>query len=214
MTEPSPPQGDPSAPSPFDQPESDRTPFSGPGSSPFQGPGQGPGKSPGPGVGKPLLIGCGVVFLLILVAGILFVANQNRIAAWLFEAMESQLAPALPDDLPADVRQRYDTAFDDAIAAMRAGEYNPFAMQEAQRAFTHAAGDLSGDDAKMTVDDVEQLAAALEKIPADSADEQAAPGSGEDGGMSGADGVDGGGEGSSGTPAPEAGSDAGSGIDV
>lgn len=183
---PAPPTGDQPAPSPFDRPSGE------------------PRRSSGPGVGKPLLIGCGGLLLLLLVAGVLFLVYQNQIAAWLFETMQGQLAPALPDDLPPDVRQRYDRAFDQAIESMRAGSYNPFAMQGAQREFTRAAGHLSGDDAKLSVEDVERLSAALEKIPAEEGGEEpdtapgTAPSDGGDPG-NGAPPPDGG---ATGTPQP------------
>ncbi len=173
MSDPSAPQGDPtptvrepSAPSPFDRPAT------GPGS----GPGTGTGRKPGPGVGKPLLIGCGFLLLLALVAVILGAVYQNKLAAWLFSAMESQLAPVIPDDLPPDVRQRYDSAFDEAIKALEAKQYDPYALAAAEQAFTSAARDLSGDDPKLSQDDVERLTAALEKVPAGASSKDQAPG--------------------------------------
>jgi hypothetical protein len=153
MNEPTPPPGSspdrPTAPSPFDRPTLE------------------PERRRGPGVGKPLLIGCGALLFLLLVAGVLFVAYQNEIAGWLFETLEAQLEPAVPDDLPPEVRDRYDRAFDRAIATLRSGDYDPFALQEAQRELTRVARDLS-DESEMSVEDVERMAAALEKL-ADSA---------------------------------------------
>jgi len=155
MTEPTPPpspapppHSPPSTPSPFDRP---------PGA---------PRRATGPGVGKPLLIGCGVIFLLMLIAGVLFVANQNKIAAWLFELMESQLAPLVPDDLSPDVRQRYEDAFDQAIATFRSGDYDPFAMKGFQQEYSRVIREVAakGEGGRMTREDVERLAAALERI--------------------------------------------------
>lgn len=153
----------PSTPSPFDRP-----------------PGR-PREGTGPGVGKPLLIGCGVILLLILIAGVLFVVNQNKVAAWAFELMRTELAPLVPDDLPPEVRQRYDRAFDQAIEAFRSGEYDPFSMQGAQQELSRVMQKVAaqGEGARMSREDVERLAVALERIAgtgSESGDESNAPG--------------------------------------
>jgi hypothetical protein len=166
---PSAPAERPAAPSPFDRPGTEQGRFAGPG------PGPGPDRRPGPGVGKPLLIGCGFLLLLALLALVLGAVYQNKLTAVLFGVMEKQLEPMIPDDLPPDVRQRYDAAFDGAIEAMRAGEANPFAMQD----FARVTRDLSSGDGTLSVEDVERLTAALEKIPVESAEE--APEDGADG---------------------------------
>ncbi|MGD2114885.1 MAG: hypothetical protein PVG07_07530 [Acidobacteriota bacterium] len=149
MNEPTQPPGPPSEqnapPSPFDRPTLE------------------PERRRGPGVGKPLLIGCGVLLLLVLAAGLLFVAYQNQIAGWLFETLQAQLEPMVPEDLPPDVRERYDRAFDAAITALRSGEYDPSALREAQMELSSVARDLS-DESEMSVEDVERLSAALEKL--------------------------------------------------
>lgn len=134
--------------------------------SPFDRPTLEPERRRSPGVGKPLLIGCGVLLLLVLAAGVLFVVYQDEVAAWLFETMEAQLEPMVPEDLPPEVRERYDRAFDEAIAALRSGDYNPFALQGAQQEMSRVARDLT-DESKMSREDVERLATALEEIPVD-----------------------------------------------
>jgi len=169
MTEPTPPPSP--VPPPFSPPST---------TSPFDRPPGAPRGATGPGVGKPLLIGCGVIFVLMLIAGVVFVAQQNKIAAWLFELMESQLAPLVPEDLPTDVRQRYEVAFDDAIEAFREGDYDPFAMQGAQQEFSRVMRDVAekGQGGRMSREDVERLAAALEKIAgrgAETGDEESGP---------------------------------------
>ncbi|HEX6199007.1 MAG TPA: hypothetical protein VF150_02000, partial [Thermoanaerobaculia bacterium] len=96
------------APSPFD----DSTPTT-------------PGGRRGRGVGKPLLIGCGVILVLLAIALGTLIVFQDSIAAWVFEALEAQVEPRLPEDLPDDVRARYEAAFDRAIAAAEEGDYEP-----------------------------------------------------------------------------------------
>ncbi|MFP3941419.1 MAG: hypothetical protein ACLF0P_14060 [Thermoanaerobaculia bacterium] len=146
MSEPTGPPREPSAPSPFDDAREVR-----------------PGGSGGPGVRKPLLIGCGVLLLLALVAFAVFVAYQDSIAAWVFEAMETELEPMLPEDLPPEVRDRYTSAFAAAEEAARAGEYRPEDLQRVQGEFTRI---LQDGGARMSREEVERLAAALEEFAA------------------------------------------------
>lgn len=157
MSEPTGPQREPSAPSPFDDPREVRPGRSGGGS----------------GVRKPLLIGCGVLLLLVLIAFAVFVAYQDSIAAWVFEAMEAELEPMLPEDLPPEVRDRYTSAFAAAEEAARAGEYRPEDLQRVQREFTRT---LQEGGARMSREEVERLAAALEEFAAGGEGEEAPPG--------------------------------------
>lgn len=147
MTEPTPPPS--SSPSPFDPPG---------GAPPPR-----PGGRGGPGIRKPLLIGCGILLLLLVAAFALFVAYQDSIAAWVFEAMHTELAPRLPEDLPEDVRARYEDAFELAVASAREGDYQPEDLQKVQREMTR----VLREEGRMTVDDVERITAALEEVPAE-----------------------------------------------
>lgn len=147
MSEPTPPP--PTTPSPFDRPGA--------------GPAPGSGRS---GVRKPLLIGCGVLLLLVGVAFALFVVYQNSIAAWVFEAMQAELEPRLPEDLPADLRTRYEDAFELAVAAAREGDYSPPDLQRVQREFSRV---VQGGGSRLSVEEVERLAVALEAVPVDRA---------------------------------------------
>lgn len=142
MTEPSPPAP---PPSPFDR-SGEPAPI-------------GPG---GSGVRRPLLVGCAVLVGLVLVALVLFVAYQNSIAAWMFEALQSELEPMLPEDLPEEVRTRYEEAFAGAIAAAREGRYDATGLQRVQREFTRLA--RSGSS-RLSLDDVERLTEILESVP-------------------------------------------------
>lgn len=152
MSEPTPPTGPGGAPapSPFDSSGGPTTP--------------GSGRSGGPGIRKPLLIGCGVLLLLVLAAFALFVAYQDSIAAWVFEAMHAELEPRLPEDLPDDVRARYQDAFEVAVAAAREGSYQPQDLQRVQREFSRA---VQEGGARLSVEEVERLTAALEEFPAE-----------------------------------------------
>jgi len=114
-------------------------------------------------VRKPLLIGCGALLVLVFAAFALFVVYQNSIMAWVFEAMQMELAPRLPEDLPPDVRDRYDHAFDLAIAAAHDGNYSPQDLQRVQREFSRMVQD---GGAKLSVEEVQRLTEVLEAVPA------------------------------------------------
>ncbi len=164
-----------------DAPNEPNRPASAP--SPFDRPGP-PGAreaGTGPGVGKPLLIGCGALFVLLIVAGVLFVVNESAIFAWFLEVMESQIKPLVPEELPQAERDRFDRAFERAIAATRAGQADPIAiqraMQQMQRGVTSAAE--QGADAKLSPAAVAEISEALEAVPSSAwKPERKAPGPG------------------------------------
>ncbi|HLE82734.1 MAG TPA: hypothetical protein VJG13_00220 [Thermoanaerobaculia bacterium] len=141
MSEPAPPPQSP--PSPFDRPG---------GQAPIS-----PGR---PGVRKPLLLGCGALLALLGVTMVLFVVYQDAIATWMFEAMHAELESKLPEDLPPDVRARYQDAFELAVASAREGDYDATDLQRVQREFTRLAG-----ESRMSVEEVERLTGILEEIP-------------------------------------------------
>lgn len=162
MSEPTPPR-DPGAPphgahtpSPFDRPDEPLAP--------------GSGRSGGRGIRKPLLIGCGVLLLLAFAALAVFVIYQNSIAAWVMEAMHTELAGRLPEDLPDDVRARYEDAFELAVAAAREGDYAPQDLQRVQQEFSRA---VQQGGSRLSVEEVERLAGVLEEFPSHG---EAAPG--------------------------------------
>lgn len=150
MSEPTSPPGpdaprpDAPTPSPFDRPGETIRPGSG-----------------GPGIRKPLLIGCGVLLLLAFAGFALFVAYQDSIAAWVFEAMQTELEPRLPEDLPDDVRARYEEAFEQAVAAAREGSYEPQDLQRVQQEFSRAVRE---GGSRLSVEEVERLTRVLEEF--------------------------------------------------
>lgn len=84
------------------------------------------------GCGKPALIGCGVVFLLLGIAGVFLVLNAKKLLVWsLTQAKPSVLANAGPDVTPAD-RARFEQAFEAAVARVREGKIDPIALQAVQ----------------------------------------------------------------------------------
>lgn len=154
MSDPIPPDSGPQAPSPFDRPGAPIRP----GDEPA------PTRPGGSGVRTPLLIGCGVILLLVVGAMVFFYANQDGIVAWMLEAMHGELEARLPEDLPDDVRARYDDAFETAVASAREGRYTPEGLQRIQRVFT---GAVQGGGSRLSVEEVERMTEALEAFVPD-----------------------------------------------
>lgn len=156
MSDPIPPDSGPRAPSPFDRPGSPH------GTGDEQVPP--PTRPGGSGVRKPLLIGCGVILLLVVGAMVAFYANQDAIVAWMLEAMHGEVEPRLPEDLPDDVRARYEDAFETAVASAREGRYTPEGLQRIQRVFT---GAVQNGGSRLSVEEVVRMTEALEAFVPD-----------------------------------------------
>ena len=134
------------------------SPIRQPPPSPFDHP-AGPIRPGGSGVRKPLLFGCGALLVLVAVALALFVVYQDQVAAWVFEGMHAELEARLPEDLPPDLRARYEDAFELAVAAAEEGSYDAADLQRVQRELTRLA---RGGSSRMTVEEVERLTEVLE----------------------------------------------------
>jgi len=117
---------------------------------------------PGGGCGRPLLIGCGVVAVLLGVAGIIFVAKAKDLLAWTMKQLQTEVVAALPADVTADERARLDRGFDAAMQKIRDGQVEPPALFALQRQLSHAA-EVS-QQRKLTRDDVLDLLSALERV--------------------------------------------------
>lgn len=158
MSDPTPP---PDAPPPTDQ-EPVRAPFRPGGAPPFQPIGPAAG---GSGCAKPALIGCGVLFLLLGVAAVVFLFKWPDFAVWSLansrQAIEQNLAP----EVTAADRTRFDAAFQAAAARLRAQKLDPAALQALQtleerllRVVRKKPGDKVGRDEYLDlIDAFEQL---------------------------------------------------------
>ncbi len=92
------------------------------------------------GCGKPVLIGCGVIFLLLGVVGIGVVLKARDLLAWSLERAKPAVVANLGADVqPAD-RERFENAFAGALAKIRAGQIDPQALQLVQAQLMKAVG--------------------------------------------------------------------------
>lgn len=130
-----------------------------PPNRPFSGQ---PRALPGGGCSRPLLIGCGVLIVLLGIAGILFVAKAKDILAYAMGELQKQVVAALPDDVTAQERARLDRGFDAAMRKIGEGQVESPALYALQRQLMKAAEKAPKQE--LTRDDVLDLLSALERV--------------------------------------------------
>ena len=99
----------------------------------------GPRPSREPGWGKPLLVGCGLAFVLLLAGSILFLTRQDDLLRWTIDQMAAGVAQRLPADATAQERDSLAAAFAAASQRAEAGDFEAAALQRLQRQFMAAA---------------------------------------------------------------------------
>lgn len=126
MTEP------PPSPSPSPSgPDTPATPDPGPldpTAEPFE-----PGPANLSGCGKPAVIGCLVVLVVLAVGLVVLISQSPRLMRYVMGTIETQVTAALPADLEEAERERLETAFDNAIAALMEGRVDSTSMANLQR---------------------------------------------------------------------------------
>ncbi|MDX1503548.1 MAG: hypothetical protein R3325_14405 [Thermoanaerobaculia bacterium] len=112
------------------------------------------------GCGKPLLVGCGVAAVLLVVAFVVMMLKMPDILAWSLAQSREILAPRLPGELTPAERERWVRAFEGAVAAVDDGTFDAEALPELQSALL----DVLGGQEPLTRGQVERLTAALEAV--------------------------------------------------
>jgi hypothetical protein len=85
------------------------------------------------GCGKPVFVGCGVVLVLLGIAGVIFVVKAKDLLVWSLEKAKGGITANLPPDVTAADRERFETAFAAAAGNIKAGKMDPAALQRLQR---------------------------------------------------------------------------------
>ncbi len=114
----------------------------------------------GPGCSKPLLIGCGLVLLLLVVGVVVIRIEAPAIIRWTFRLTEASLTPRLPADATPAERQRLHQAFAAAGRAVGTEQTDLANLQRVQ----HQIIALSGSQAPLTHQQVRELTEALESL--------------------------------------------------
>lgn len=117
---------------------------------------------PTAGCSRPLLVGCGVLIVLLGLAGILFVVKAKDILAYAMGELQKQVTAALPADVTAEERARLERGFDAAMARIAGGQVEPPALYALQRQLMKAAE--KAPKRELTRDDVLDLLSALERV--------------------------------------------------
>jgi len=113
------------------------------------------------GCSKPALIGCGVVFLLLGVAGLVFVMKARDLLVWSLDRTRTGVLANLADDVPAADRERFDAAYAAAIARIRDGKIDSSALQGLQGQLMRA---IENPREKVSREKFLALTQALEKV--------------------------------------------------
>ena len=113
------------------------------------------------GCSKPALIGCGVVFLLLGIAGLFFVMRAKNLLVWSLDKVEQGIAANLPSDATAADRERFSAAFVAAKARIEDGQVDPAALQALQRELMQAVQQPKG---QLSRQQLLELTAALERL--------------------------------------------------
>jgi len=132
------------------KPESGSAPFGSQPTEPMTG-----------GCSRVGLIGCGAVTLLLGIAAVLFLLKAGDLFAWAMTQFEEQIVLALPEDCTESDRQRLREAFANAGNAVRAGEFDPLALQRLQGKLRDS---LLDEDQKLTREQVLELTSILEEV--------------------------------------------------
>jgi len=114
------------------------------------------------GCGRPALIGCGILVVLLGIAGIVLIAKAKDLLGWTMRQLQAQVVAQLPDDVTADERARLDRGFKAALEKIGAGEVQPPALAALQRQLMNAAEKSQAKT--LTRDDVLDLLSALERV--------------------------------------------------
>lgn len=84
------------------------------------------------GCSKPMLVGCGVLFLLLGVVGLVFVMKARELLVWSLDRTRGAVLANLSEEItPAD-RERFDAAYAAATTRIRDGKIDPVALQSLQ----------------------------------------------------------------------------------
>ena len=133
----------------------------------------GPPESSGGGCGRVGLIGCGLLVLLLGAASVVFLLKAGDLFAWAMDRFEVEIAHALPDDLPEADRRRLHNAFEAASDAVRAGDFDPLALQKLQSKLRDS---LLEESQNLTRQQVLELIAILEEVAGDDVEDESGEG--------------------------------------
>jgi hypothetical protein len=113
------------------------------------------------GCSKPALIGCGVVFLLLGVAGLVFVMKARDLLIWSLDRTRTGVLANLADDVPATDLERFDAAYAAATTRIRDGKIDSTALQGLQSQLMRA---IENPREKVSREKFLALVEALEKV--------------------------------------------------
>jgi hypothetical protein len=91
------------------------------------------------GCGKPVWIGCGLVLLVLAIAGIALVTRAKDLLAWSFDLMTPAVLQNAGSDVTDDDKARFRAAVEAAKARLKNGTIDSVALQTVQAQLQKAA---------------------------------------------------------------------------
>ena len=128
-----------------------------------------PTQPAGGGCGRVGVIGCGVVTLLLGIAAIVFLLKAGDLFAWAMTQFEVEITKALPEDCTESDRRNLREAFASAGDAVRAGDFDPGALQSLQAKLRES---LLDEDSLLTREQVLELTAILRQVAGEQVEDE------------------------------------------
>lgn len=119
-----------------------------------------PKRVSGEGCGKIALLGCGGLILLFGIAMVLFAMNVQDVMIWVMNRFEAQIEQSLPEDLPAEERERLHAAFDAFEEAVAEGRVDQSSLTVLQGKIMEMSDDAGTG---LTREQVRELTLSLEE---------------------------------------------------
>jgi hypothetical protein len=115
----------------------------------------------GGGCGKPVLLGCGVLFLLLGIAGVALLFKAKDLLSWSLGNMGPAVVGNVAADVPPEEVRRFEAALAAARQRIEAGQIDPQSLQRVQSRLLAA---MSGGKGQLDRRQLQDLTVALEGL--------------------------------------------------
>jgi hypothetical protein len=112
-----------------------------------------------------MLVGCGMTVLLLLIGVGLILSNSQKLIGWAFSQSRQALLEKMPEDLPIEQRQRFESAFDRAVEAVIEQKLDQKGLQILSNELRDAV--IDAGDGELSLEEVEELTVTLERLIAE-----------------------------------------------
>lgn len=120
------------------------------------------------GCGKPVVIGCLAILVLLAVGFVIFLAKARGMLDWALLQYQTAVVTNLSEEVTVEERQRLESAFENARAAIRENRMEPSALQRLQRFMSSPPRPnqpIAPDTVRELSEVLESLARSPEQLP-------------------------------------------------